>query len=191
MSGDAWLVIGLGNPGRTYEATRHNVGYFVTDALLGRSGARLSRHKGAPADVASVRIGGRKVVIVRSRTYMNESGAAVGPVAQYYGVPPEQVIAIHDELDLDFGGLRVKFGGGLNGHNGLKSIKAHLGTPDFLRVRVGIGRPPGRQDAASFVLAPYSSTERKDLGRFVEEAADAVESLITDGLTATQNTFNR
>lgn len=188
---EAWLVVGLGNPGRKYAATRHNVGYFVTDALLARSGARLSRHKGAPADVAPVRIGGQQVVLTRSRTYMNESGAAVGPVATYYGVAPERVIAVHDELDLDFGGLRLKLGGGLNGHNGLKSIKAHLGTPDFLRVRVGIGRPPARQDAASFVLAPYSSVERKDLGVFVEEAADAVESLVTDGLTATQNTFNR
>lgn len=188
---DGWLVVGLGNPGRKYAATRHNVGYLVADALLARSGARLKRHKGAPADVATVRVGGTSLAVVRSRTYMNDTGAAVGPVATYYGVPPERVIAVHDELDLDFGGLRVKLGGGLNGHNGLKSIKAHLGTPDYLRVRVGIGRPPGRQDAASFVLSPYSSAERKDLGVHVEEAADAVESLVTDGLIATQNTFNR
>lgn len=188
---EQWLVVGLGNPGQQYAATRHNVGYLATDILLNRHGGKLSPYKGAPAHTADFRIGDNKVIVVRSTTYMNDSGRAVGPVAKFFKIEPEQIIVVHDELDLEFGQLRTKLGGGVNGHNGLKSIRSVLTTPEFLRVRIGIGRPPGQQDAASFVLAGFTTEENKHVGVYLEEAADAVESLITAGLEATQNKFNR
>lgn len=188
---DHWLVVGLGNPGPKYATTRHNVGYLVSDVLLGRAGARLTSHKAGRIETADVRLGDAKVTLARPRTYMNEVGAAVGPLASFYKLVPGQLVVVHDELDLDFGQLRIKRGGGNGGHNGLRSIQASLGSAEFYRVRVGIGRPPGRQDAASFVLAPFSSVQRKELQIHVEEAADAVESLIENGLTTTQNAFNR
>lgn len=188
---DTWLIVGLGNPGTTYASTRHNVGYLVTDALAHRVGGSWRKHKSGRADVIEGRLAGRRVVLGRARSYMNESGGPVSTLARFYGVDPDHVVAIHDELDIDFGQLRLKLGGGDNGHNGLKSIRQSLSTGDFHRVRVGIGRPPGRQDVHDFVLKPYSSTERKELPVYVEEAADAVESLIEHGLAATQASFNR
>lgn len=191
-----WLVVGLGNPGSTYAATRHNVGYLVTDALAERIGglgskAQWKKAKSGLADVIEGRLAGERVVLGRSRSYMNESGGPVSSLAKFYAVEPDHIIAIHDELDIDFGMLRIKLGGGDNGHNGLKSIRQSLDTGDFHRVRVGIGRPQGRQSVHDFVLKSYSTAERKDLPTYVEEAADAVESLMTQGLEITQSAFNR
>jgi len=195
LSDDVWLVVGLGNPGPTYAGTRHNVGYLVVEELARRIGGSWRSHKTGRADVVEGRLGaagtpGPRVVLVRARCYMNESGGPVKALATFYKVPPDHIIAIHDELDIDFGTLRSKLGGGDNGHNGLKSMRSSLGTGDFFRVRAGIGRPPGRQAPADFVLSGYSSTERKELPFQVDSAADAVESLITDGLELTQQRFN-
>ena len=189
---DVWLVVGLGNPGPSYAGHRHNVGYLVTDELATRMGAPFRAHKSGRADVVEGRlaIGGPRVVLARPRCYMNEVGGPVKALATFYKVPPDHVVAIHDELDIAFGTLRIKLGGGDNGHNGLRSIRSSLGTGDFHRVRAGIGRPPGRQDVADFVLSNYSTAEKKELPFQVQDAADAVESLITDGLAATQQRFN-
>lgn len=192
---DVWLVVGLGNPGPTYAATRHNIGYLVTDELARRMGSGWRSHKTGRAEVVEGRLGAPgtdapRVVLARSRAYMNELGGSVKALATFYKVPADHVIAIHDELDLDFGTLRSKLGGGDNGHNGLKSMRSSLGTGDFYRVRAGIGRPPGRQNPADFVLSAYSTVERKELPFQVDTAADAVESLITAGLETTQQRFN-
>ena len=193
---DVWLVVGLGNPGPAYAGHRHNVGYLVDDVLAERMGSPFRAHKSGRADVVEGRlgpVGGEtpRVVLARARSYMNESGGAVSTLAKFYKVPPERIIAVHDELDIPYGALRIKLGGGDNGHNGLRSMRSSLGTGDFYRVRVGIGRPPGRQDPADFVLSNYSATERKELEINVVEAADAVESLVADGLEKTQQRFNR
>lgn len=192
MSDDVWLVVGLGNPGPSYAGHRHNIGYMVTDELASRMGSPFRSHKSGRADVVEGRLalGGPRVVLARPRCYMNEVGGPVKALATFYKVAPEHVIAIHDELDIAFGTLRVKLGGGDNGHNGLKSMRSSLGTGDFHRVRAGIGRPPGRQDVADFVLSNYSTVERKELPFQVSDAADAVESLLTDGLEKTQQRFN-
>ncbi len=192
---EVWLVVGLGNPGPSYAGHRHNVGYLVTDELARRLGAGFRAHKSGRADVVEARLGppgpgGARVVLARPRCYMNETGGPVKALASFYKIPPARVVAVHDELDLPFGTLRVKLGGGDNGHNGLRSLRSSLGTGDFHRVRAGIGRPPGRQDVAAFVLSGYSSTERKELPFQVDRAADAVESLVLDGLERTQQTFN-
>ena len=193
---DVWLVVGLGNPGPAYAGHRHNVGYLVDDVLAQRMGSPFRTHKSGRADVVEGRLGpvgaeAPRVVLARARSYMNESGGAVSTLAKFYKVPPERIIAVHDELDIPYGSLRIKLGGGDNGHNGLRSMRSSLGTGDFYRVRVGIGRPPGRQDPADFVLSNYSATERKELEINVVEAADAVESLVADGLEKTQQRFNR
>ena len=193
---DVWLVVGLGNPGPAYAGHRHNVGYLVDDVLAQRMGSPFRTHKSGRADVVEGRLGPvgaetPRVVLARARSYMNESGGAVSTLAKFYKVPPERIIAVHDELDIPYGALRVKLGGGDNGHNGLRSMRTSLGTGDFYRVRVGIGRPPGRQDPADFVLSNYSATERKELEINLVEAADAVESLVADGLEKTQQRFNR
>ncbi|GAA2077637.1 aminoacyl-tRNA hydrolase [Aeromicrobium halocynthiae] len=185
-----WLVVGLGNPGPTYAATRHNVGYLVTDVLAARMGGRFKAHTSRLADVVEGRLVGERVVLGRCRSYMNESGGGVKALLSYYDLEPAELVVVHDELDIDFGALRFKLGGGDNGHNGLRSIRQSLGTGDFHRARVGIGRPPGRQSVHDFVLKPWSSTERKELDVNVEEAADGVESLITQGLERTQSAFN-
>ncbi len=190
-----WLVVGLGNPGPSYAGHRHNIGYLVNDELAVRLRAPFKAHKSGRADVVEGRLGapgtpGPRLVLVRPRSYMNELGGAVSTLAKFYKVPPERIIAIHDELDIAFGTLRVKLGGGDNGHNGLRSMRSSLGTGDFHRVRAGIGRPPGRQDVADFVLSNYSTTQRKELPFQVGDAADAVESLITGGLEQTQQRFN-
>lgn len=191
-TGDVWLVVGLGNPGPAYSGHRHNVGYLVVDELASRMGSPLRAHKSGRADVVEGRLvmGGPRVVLARARCYMNESGGPVKALASFYKIAPERIIAIHDELDIPFGTLRVKLGGGDNGHNGLRSMRSSLGTGDFHRVRAGIGRPHGRQDVAEFVLSNYSSTEKKELPFQVGDAADAVESLIADGLEKTQQRFN-
>lgn len=186
-----WLIAGLGNPGPAYATTRHNVGYLVTDVLAARMGGKWSSHRKSRTDVVEGRLAGERVVLGRSRSYMNESGGPLKALGGFFDVAPEQYVVIHDELDIDFGRLRVKLGGGDNGHNGLKSLRGSLGTGDFHRVRVGIGRPPGQQTVHDFVLKPWSSVERKELDLNVEEAADAVESLITRGLVETQSAFNR
>lgn len=192
---DVWLVVGLGNPGPTYAGHRHNVGYLVCDELAARMGSGFRAHKSRQADVVEGRLTppgqpGPRVVLVRPRSYMNTAGGPVSAVAKFYRVAPDHVVAVHDELDLDFGRLRVKLGGGDNGHNGLRSMRSSLGTGDFYRVRAGIGRPRGRQDIADFVLSDYSSAERKELGFQVDQAADAVECLLAEGLEKTQQRFN-
>lgn len=191
-----WLVVGLGNPGPSYAGHRHNVGQLVTQELARRMGSGWRAHKASRTDVVEGRLGAPgastpKVVLGRTRSYMNESGGPVKALATFYKVPAGHIIAIHDELDLDFGTLRTKLGGGDNGHNGLRSMRSSLGTGDFYRVRVGIGRPPGRQNPADFVLSSYTAAERKELTFQVDDAADAVESLINDGLELTQQRFNR
>jgi len=185
-----WLVVGLGNPGPEYASTRHNIGAMVVDVMAGRLGVRLSKHRRAQASAGDGRVGDHRVELVVPRSYMNESGGPVKAAADFAKVPPDQIIVVHDELDLDFGRLRVKLGGGDNGHNGLKSLRRSLDTGDFFRVRVGIGRPPGRQDPADYVLRPFGTTERRELDEFLARSADAVEALVTDGLAVVQNQFN-
>ncbi|MFN8195861.1 MAG: aminoacyl-tRNA hydrolase [Nocardioidaceae bacterium] len=192
---DVWLVVGLGNPGPSYAGHRHNAGYLVVDELASRLGSPLRAHKSGRADIVEGRLGvpgtpGPRVVLARPRSFMNQTGGPVASLGAFYKVGPHRVVVVHDELDIPFGRLRIKFGGGDNGHNGLRSIRSALGTGDFYRVRVGVGRPPGRQDPADFVLSSYSSTERKELPFQVGDAADAVECLLTEGLAATQQRFN-
>ncbi len=190
---DGWVVFGLGNPGSRYEATRHNVGYVVADELAARMGGRWKPHKSGRAAAIEGRLAGIpgvRAVLGRGRCYMNESGGPVAELLGYYKAPAERLVVIHDELDLPYGDLRVKFGGGDNGHNGLKSIRRSLGTGEYFRVRVGIGRPPGRQETVDFVLTAFSPAERRELDLHVQRAADAVESLVSDGLEPTQNRFN-
>ncbi len=183
------LVVGLGNPGPPYAATRHNIGFVVVDLLAERLGGRFKAHKGR-ADVVEARLAGLPVVLAKPRSFMNESGGPVVSVARFYKVPVERIVVVHDDLDLPFGALRLKCGGGDGGHNGLRSITAALGSKEYLRVRFGIGRPPGRQDPAEFVLREFSGAERKDLGFHVDRAADAVEALVTQGLEPAQNLYN-
>ena len=187
--GGLWLVVGLGNPGPGFAGNRHNVGYMVVDLLAERMGARFKAHK-ARADVVEGRLGDVRVVLAKPRVYMNESGGPVAALRDFFKVPLDRLAVVHDELDLPYGGLRLKLGGGDNGHNGLKSIRRSLGSGEFNRVRLGIGRPPGRMDPATFVLRDFGAAERKDLPLEVDRAADAVESLVTDGLEKAQNSFN-
>jgi peptidyl-tRNA hydrolase, PTH1 family len=191
MTEPVWLVVGLGNPGPTYAGNRHNVGRMVLDELAGRMRARFTRHR-TGAGVAEGRSvpGGPRFVLAAPQTYMNESGRPVGQLLRFYSLPPERLIVVHDELDLPFGGLRLKVGGGHGGHNGVLDIATVLGTPEFPRVRVGIGRPPGRQPAADFVLRNFAAEERTALPNLLVDAADAVEALATDGLEAAQARFN-
>ena len=188
---DSWLIVGLGNPGAKYEATRHNVGQMALDVLAERIGGRFSPHK-TGARIAEGRLlpGGVKLILAKSNGYMNTSGGPVSALAKYFGVPAERVIVLHDELDLPFDTLKLKQGGGHGGHNGLRDIAKALGTPDYLRVRIGIGRPPGQQDPADFVLKPFGSAERSTLPVLLEEAADAAEALVDDGLLAAQQRFH-
>lgn len=193
MSGDAWLVVGLGNPGTSYAATRHNVGFLVVEALAERVGGRFKAHRRGRADVVEVRLAappGARAILAKPRSYMNTSGGPVASLSDFYKVAPEQMVIIHDELDLPYGTLRIKQGGGDNGHNGLRSVRAALGTGDFCRVRFGVGRPPGRMDPAAYVLKPFSAAERRTLEVEVERAADAVEALVVDGMTYAQNHYN-
>jgi PTH1 family peptidyl-tRNA hydrolase len=190
VADDVWLVVGLGNPGPSYARTRHNVGHLVADELAARTGGKWKQHKQVRAEVIETRISGIRTVLAKPRSYMNESGGPVSGLLKFFKVEPAGLVVVHDELDIDFGVLRVKFGGGDNGHNGLKSIRKSLGTGEYYRVRFGVGRPPGRQNPADFVLNEFSPTERKDLPFAVDRTADAVESLLTDGLEATQGKYN-
>jgi peptidyl-tRNA hydrolase, PTH1 family len=191
----SWLVVGLGNPGPAFASQRHNVGYRVAEELARRMGVRFSAKRGMRAEVAEGRIGrpgddGSRLVVAKSRTFMNETGAAISRLLSYYKLQPDQMIVVHDELDIDPGQLRVKFGGGDNGHNGLRSIRQSLGTGDFFRVRIGVGRPSGRQDPADFLLSNFPASAREDVEVEISRAADAVESLVLVGLDRTQTTFN-
>jgi PTH1 family peptidyl-tRNA hydrolase len=187
--GETWLVVGLGNPGPAYAGNRHNVGFMVVDLLAERMSARFKAHK-SRADIVEGRLGGQRVVLAKPRSYMNDSGGPVSALVDFFKVPLERLVVVHDELDLPYGGLRLKLGGGDNGHNGLKAVRRSLGSGEFNRVRFGIGRPPGRMDAAAFVLRDFSGTERKELDLEVDRTADAVEALISDGLEKAQNSFN-
>ena len=189
-----WLVAGLGNPGPGYAGNRHNVGFMVADLLAERMGGTFRRAARAQAQVLEGRIGppgpdSRRVVLVKPTSYMNLSGGPVSALRDFYKVPTERIVAVHDELDLGYGTLRLKRGGGDNGHNGLKSLTKALG-PDYHRVRFGIGRPPGRMPVADFVLKDFSTVERKDLDYLVDRAADAVECLVVEGLARAQDRYN-
>jgi PTH1 family peptidyl-tRNA hydrolase len=181
------LVVGLGNPGPNYAKTRHNLGFAVADLLAARIGSTFKVHKKSGAEVITGRLADRPVVLAKPRSYMNESGRHVAALAKFYSVAPTDVITIHDELDLDFGRIRLKRGGGEGGHNGLRSVAAALGTKEFQRVRIGIGRPPGRKDPAAFVLENFSAAERPEVPAICEQGADATELLIGLGLEAAQN----
>jgi len=192
---EPWLVVGLGNPGPAYAGHRHNIGYAVVEELAGRVGARFRPPHGLRAEIAEARLGpiGRdavRVVLAKPRTFMNESGGAVAGLLRYLKIAPDRMVAVHDELDIDPGQIRTKFDGGDNGHNGLKSIRKSIGTGDFYRVRIGIGRPPGRQDPADFLLSDFAPSDRNWVAVEVTRAADAVESLLSVGLERTQNAFN-
>ena len=189
MSADLWLVVGLGNPGPSYAGNRHNAGFMVLDVLAARAGGRFKSHR-ARADVLEGRLAGMRAVLAKPRSFMNESGGPVKGLCDFYKVPVERLIVVHDELDIPFGAVRLKQGGGDNGHNGLRSVTKSLGSKEYLRVRFGVGRPPGRMDPAAFVLKDFSAAERKDLALEVDRAADAVEALMADGLAATQNAFH-
>ena len=189
VSTDAWLVVGLGNPGPDYAGHRHNAGFMVLDVLAGRAGGRFKSHR-ARAEVLEGRLAGVRVVLAKPRTYMNESGGPVAGLRDFYKVPVERLIVVHDELDIPYGTVRMKRGGGDNGHNGLRSITRSLGDKEYLRVRFGVGRPPGRMDPATFVLRDFSAAERKELDFSVVYAADAVEALLADGLESAQNAFH-
>lgn len=184
------LVVGLGNPGPAYAKTRHNLGFMVADVLAGRIGSAFKVHKKSGAEVVTGRLAGTPVVLAKPRCYMNLSGRQVGPLAKFYSVPVERVVVIHDELDIDFGRIRLKSGGGEGGHNGLRSVASALGSRDFTRVRIGVGRPPGRQDPAAYVLENFTSAERADVPTICEQAADATELLIAQGLEPAQNTVH-
>lgn len=197
MSDRPWLVVGLGNPGPKYAGNRHNVGQMVLDLLAERTGGRFSKHPRAQAVVAEVRLGalpggipGPRVVLAKPTTYMNTSGGPVSALAQYYGVDADHVVMVHDEVDIPFDTIKLKIGGGEGGHNGLRDTTKALGTKGYHRVRVGVGRPPGRMDTADYVLKDFSGTEKKGLPILVDDAADAVELLVAEGLLTAQGRFH-
>jgi len=189
MTDAPFLVVGLGNPGPAYAGNRHNVGFMVLDLLAERAGSRFKAHKGR-ADLIEARVSGKRVLLAKPKCYMNLSGGPVASLRDFFKVPADHIVVVHDELDIPYGTIRLKLGGGDNGHNGLKSVRRSLGTGEWFRVRVGIGRPPGRMDPADYVLQDFSGAERKVLGVEIENAADAVESLIRDGLDTTQTRHN-
>jgi peptidyl-tRNA hydrolase, PTH1 family len=188
-----WLVVGLGNPGDQYAATRHNVGQMVIDHLVKRHNLKLSTHK-SRSDIAAYKLGvgadAHSVILAKAKSYMNESGGPIKALASFYSVEPAKIIVLHDELDIPFAAIRAKIAGGDNGHNGLKSLTSALGTADYYRVRLGIGRPMGQQDPGDFVLKQFSKEEKKDLEEFIDRGADCVEFLIEKGLDLTQSKFN-
>jgi PTH1 family peptidyl-tRNA hydrolase len=189
MADDRYLIVGLGNPGPRYVGTRHNAGFFVADLLAERIGAAFKAHKGR-ADIVEGRLAGVPAVIAKPKVYMNESGGPVVAVSRFFKIPVDRIVVVHDDLDLPFGSLRLKRGGGDGGHNGLRSLTSAIGNREYVRVRFGIGRPPGRQDPADFVLKEFAAAERRELGVLVDRAADAVEVLLSQGLEAAQNEFN-
>lgn len=185
-----WLIVGLGNPGSEYASTRHNIGAMAVERWAAESGG-LSRSKKQQALTAALRLGAQSLVLALPQTFMNNSGAAVAALVSFYKVDPVQVVVLHDELDLPFGSLRLKLGGGDNGHNGLRSIRSALGTGDFHRVRMGIDRPPGPMDPAAYVLRAFAKAEATELDDFCGRAIAATQALITDGLAAAQGRFNQ
>src|ERR1700704_137810 len=187
---DPLLVVGLGNPGPHYATTRHNLGFTVVVLLAGRRGEKFKGHNESGEEVFPGSLAGRSVVLAKPRVYMNESGRQVGPLAKFYSVPPADIIIVHDELDVEFGRIRLKFGGGVAGHNGLRSVASALGTNDFQRVRIGIGRPPGRMEGAAFVLGNFTTAEWREVPTICEQAADATELLVAQGLEPAQNTVH-
>ncbi len=189
MADDRWIIVGLGNPGPQYAGTRHNAGAMVLARLAERMGARFKAHR-TRNDIAEGRLSGQPATLARPHSYMNLSGGPVAALLQFYKLTPERVVVIHDELDVPFEAVRLKLGGGDNGHNGLRSITSAIGTRDYYRARFGIGRPPGRMDAAAFVLKDFSAVERKELPFALDRCADAVEALITKGLTEAQNEYH-
>jgi peptidyl-tRNA hydrolase, PTH1 family len=186
---ERWLIVGLGNPGPEYAGNRHNCGFMVADLLAGRIGVPFKRDR-SRARVAAGQLARLPVTLAKPQSYMNLSGGPVASLRAFYKVPVDRIVVIHDELDIPFGAIRLKQGGGDNGHNGLRSVTAALGTRDYLRVRVGIGRPPGRMDPADFVLHNFSAAERKVLPDILERSADAVEAVLRRGLAAAQNEFH-
>jgi PTH1 family peptidyl-tRNA hydrolase len=182
-----WLVVGLGNPGPEYEKTRHNVGQLVVDLISNSN--KFSKHKSG-MDISEVKCADQILVLAKSRSYMNESGGPTKSLADFYRILPDQIIVIHDELDLPFDNLRLKLGGGDNGHNGLKSISASLNSSEYFRIRMGIGRPIGQQDPADFVLKPFSKDERDNLDEFLDQGVGAIKALVIDGLDKAQTAFN-
>lgn len=188
---DTWLIVGLGNPGPEYSHNRHNVGQMVLDELAARVGGSFKSHK-SRAQVLEGRlgIGGPRIVLAKPLCYMNLSGGPVSALAKFYDIDPGHVIAVHDEIDIPFDSVKLKIGGGEGGHNGLRDISKALATKDYLRVRVGVGRPTGRMDTADFVLRDFSSPEKKELPFLIDSAADAVELLVKDGLLAAQQKFH-
>ena len=189
LTGERWIIVGLGNPGPEYAGNRHNVGHMVTALLAERAGVRFKAHRSGN-EVAEGRLAEVPVTLARPRSYMNLSGKPVAALAAFYKVPPDRLVVIHDELDIPFGALRLKFGGGDNGHNGLRSITQALGTRDYYRVRFGIGRLPGRMEAASYVLRDFGPAERKELPLLIDRAADATETLLAKGLADAQNIYH-
>jgi len=184
------LVVGLGNPGEEYAKTRHNVGVEVVELLGRRHGAKLKKHRRERALYDDVRVDGRRMALAVPTTYMNDSGEAVGPLARHFDVAPEQIVIVHDELDLPPAALRVKAGGGLAGHNGLRSIKSHLHSDAFLRVRIGVGKPPSKERGADHVLSRVSKRDREEMAVTIEQAADAVETILREGVATAMNRFN-
>ena len=182
-----WLVIGLGNPGSEYEKTRHNIGQLLLAELS--NGNKFSAHK-SRMEICEVRAGENTLVLAKSRGFMNETGGPAKALVDFYKIPTDQIIVAHDELDLPFNALRLKLGGGANGHNGLKSLTSSLGSADYFRIRMGIGRPQGQQDPADFVLKQFASAEKKELAEFITRCADAVLALVADGLDKAQTNFN-
>jgi PTH1 family peptidyl-tRNA hydrolase len=189
MADDRWIIAGLGNPGPEYAGNRHNAGHMVLTLLAERMSARFKAHR-SRCDIAEGRLAGQPVTLARPQSYMNLSGPPVAALVKFYKLSPERLVVIHDELDIPFGVVRLKLGGGDNGHNGLRSITQSLSTRDYFRVRFGIGRPPGRMDPATFVLRDFSTAERKELPLAIDRAADAAEVLISSGLVAAQNTYH-
>ncbi|UVJ40725.1 aminoacyl-tRNA hydrolase [Arthrobacter sp. CJ23] len=188
---DTWLIVGLGNPGNEYSHNRHNVGQMVLDELASRAGGSFKVHK-SRAQVVEGRlgIGGPRVVLAKPMTYMNVSGGPVAGLSKFFDIAPDHVIAVHDEIDIPFNTVKLKIGGGEGGHNGLRDISKALATKDYLRVRVGVGRPPGRMDTADYVLKDFATAEKKELPFLLDEAADAVELLMKEGLLAAQQRFH-
>ncbi|HVF19477.1 MAG TPA: aminoacyl-tRNA hydrolase [Mycobacteriales bacterium] len=189
MTEGVWLLVGLGNPGPKYAGNRHNIGFMVVEELARRVGGSFKAHRGR-ADVVEGRLAGARAIVAKPKCYMNESGGPVTSLRDFFKIPAESIVTVTDEIDLPFATLRLKLGGGDNGHNGLKSVTRSLGTPDYHRLRVGVDRPRGQQDPADYVLNDFSAVERRELPFLVDRAADAIEALISDGLAPAQNRYH-
>ncbi|HVE63913.1 MAG TPA: aminoacyl-tRNA hydrolase [Mycobacteriales bacterium] len=189
MTDEVWLVVGLGNPGPTYAGNRHNIGFLVLDELGSRAGGSFKAHRGR-ADVIEGRLGGHRAILAKPKCFMNLSGGPVASLRDFFKVPVERIVTVTDEIDLPFASLRLKLGGGDNGHNGLKSVTRSIGSPDYFRLRVGVDRPRGQQDPADYVLSDFSTVERRELPFLLDRAGDAIESLLTDGLAVAQNRYH-